>query len=177
MPRVTVDRTYLQQLAPPPPEGARALHAGALPANVTIGEEVGCTVATYRTLYREVGRPYFWLDRLAWSDAALAEYLARENVRIWILRDTDGMGGYFELVKHDDESVEVAYFGLVGSRHGRGLGKALLSRAIAEGWRWDARRLWLHTCTLDGPTALPNYRARGFEPFKYESFEQELPED
>jgi hypothetical protein len=24
-------------------------------------------------------------------------------------------------------------------------------------------RVWLHTCTLDGPHALANYRARGFD--------------
>jgi len=27
-------------------------------------------------------------------------------------------------------------------------------------------RVWLTTCTLDGPYALPNYRARGMVPFR-----------
>jgi hypothetical protein len=26
--------------------------------------------------------------------------------------------------------------------------------------------VWLTTCTLDGPYALPNYRARGMVPFR-----------
>ena len=109
-------------------------------------------------------------------DETLAAYLARPDVRLWILRDAAGIGGYFELVRGSDDSIEIAYFGLVPSRHGRGLGKLLLAHAIAEGWRWGATRLWLHTCTLDGPAALPNYRARGFEPFKRETYEAVLPE-
>ena len=30
----------------------------------------------------------------------------------------------------------------------------------------SAPRVWLHTCTLDGAAALPNYRARGLRPFR-----------
>lgn len=170
MPTVTVERTYLeltsrqtQTTAEPPPPG------------VTISEESPCPASTYRTLYREVGRDYYWLDRLAWSDEELSGHLARGAVRVWILRDEAGVGGYFELEKHPDDSVEIAYFGLLRSRHGRGLGRLLLARAIREGWDWGANRVWLHTCTLDGPTALPNYLARGFVPFKRETYQQELP--
>lgn len=173
MPTVTVERTYLE-LTP------RPVHLTgeeeSLPAGVRIDEEFHCDVATYRTLYGDVGRAYHWRDRLSWSDEVLAAYLARPDIRIWILRDDDGVGGYFELARGEEGGVEIAYFGLLPSRHGRGLGKALLSRAIVEGWRWGAKRLWLHTCTLDGPAALPNYRARGFVPFKRETYEALLPD-
>ncbi|MBK6305894.1 MAG: GNAT family N-acetyltransferase [Gemmatimonadetes bacterium] len=128
MPTVTVERTYLQLLAP----GAERAAPKPL-ADASIAEESPCSVETYRELYREVGRAYFWLDRLSWSDEVLATYLARPEVRIWILRDADGIGGYFELAMGTDRAVEVAYFGLVPSRHGRGLGRALLARAIDEG--------------------------------------------
>lgn len=173
MPTVSVERTYLELPEPPAP---RAADGCFLPAGVSVTEEVLCDVATYRMLYAEVGRAYHWRDRLAWSDVELAAHLARPDIRIWILRDADGIGGYFELAKGEDRGVEIAYFGLFPSRHGRGLGKALLSCAIGEGWRWGATRLWLHTCTLDGPTALPNYRARGFVPYKRESYEALLPD-
>ena len=171
MPTVTVERTYLQLLAP----GAERTAPKPL-AGTCIAEESPCSVETYRELYREVGRAYFWLDRLSWSDDVLATYLARPEVRIWILRDADGIGGYFELAMGTDRAVEVAYFGLVPSRHGRGLGRALLARAIDEGWEWGASRIWLHTCTLDGPAALPNYLARGFVPFKRETYVAVLPD-
>jgi hypothetical protein len=29
----------------------------------------------------------------------------------------------------------------------------------------DTRRVWVHTCSLDGPAALPNYEARGMVRF------------
>jgi hypothetical protein len=28
----------------------------------------------------------------------------------------------------------------------------------------------LHTCTLDSPHALPNYKARGFSPYRTETY-------
>jgi len=34
--------------------------------------------------------------------------------------------------------------------------------------------VWLHTCTLDSPNALPNYRARGFRPYRTERYETEI---
>jgi hypothetical protein len=34
-----------------------------------------------------------------------------------------------------------------------------------------AKRVWLHTCTLDHAAALPNYLRRGFVPFKTEVYE------
>lgn len=171
MARIAVLRTYLQLLEP-----SAERDAPPLPVGAEIEEERPCSVLTYRTLYSGVGGPYHWRDRLTWSDDRLAAHLARTSVRIWTLRDDAGMGGYFELERHTDGSVEIAYFGLLPSRHGRGLGRALLEHAIEEGWRWGANRLWLHTCTLDGPAALPNYRARGFSPFRTESYEADIPD-
>jgi len=37
-----------------------------------------------------------------------------------------------------------------------------------------ASRVWVHTCTLDHPGALPNYIARGFRVYKEETDYQEL---
>jgi hypothetical protein len=33
-----------------------------------------------------------------------------------------------------------------------------------------AHRVWLHTCSLDHPAALPNYMKRGFTLFKTEEY-------
>lgn len=78
--------------------------------------------------------------------------------------------GYFELVTHDDSSVEITYFGLKASAQGRGLGKWLLVSAAERAFAMGATRVWLHTCTLDSPAALPNYLARGFSPYKTERY-------
>lgn len=44
-----------------------------------------------------------------------------------------------------------------------------LRRAFALG-----KRVWVHTCTLDHPAALANYRARGLVPFRVERHEATL---
>ena len=46
---------------------------------------------------------------------------------------------------------------------GTSLGGAMLTKAASEAWSVGANRVWLHTCTLDSPRALPNYKARGFK--------------
>jgi len=38
-----------------------------------------------------------------------------------------------------------------------------------------ATRVWLHTCTLDGPAALPNYLARGFVATRRETYAADVP--
>ena len=65
----------------------------------------------------------------------------------------------------------MAYFGLAPGSIGRGMGKHLLSCAVRDAWALGPSRVWLHTCTLDHPNALPNYRARGFVPYKSEQYE------
>ena len=72
--------------------------------------------------------------------------------------------------------VEIAYFGLLPQFIGKGLGGWLLTRAIERGWELGASRVWVHTCSLDGPGALSNYQARGLTLFKTETAAQELAE-
>lgn len=189
-----VVRTYLELRA------REALRAAELPDDgVRVVRRAPCTVAEYRALYDAVGAAWRWRDRLAWSDAQLAEHLARPEVAVWVLEVADpGDGewtagghaaaaddaagdptpagaawrpaGYYELAHHADGAVEIVYFGLVAAVHGRGLGRGLLTHAVRAAWAMGATRVWLHTCTLDGPAALPNYRGRGFEPVREERY-------
>lgn len=123
------------------------------------------TAAAYRALYAAVGGAYHWHDRDAWSDERLQQHLDQPDVHLWVLRDGDALAGYFELVRMGD-GVELLYFGLTAPYLGRGLGRRLLERAIAEAWALGARRLVLNTCTLDHPAALPSYRSAGFTAYK-----------
>jgi ribosomal protein S18 acetylase RimI-like enzyme len=66
------------------------------------------------------------------------------------------------------------YFGLGPAYHGQGFGKHLLSVGVQQAFADGAERVWLHTCSLDGPYALANYQARGFVPYKTSSHEQVL---
>ena len=121
----------------------------------------------YRFLYSAVGRDYAWIDRLPWSDADLYDYLARPSVTLLVLYLRGTPAGYIELnSKSDEPGTEVAYFGIIPAFHGRGFGKHLLSAGIERAFDDGAERVWLHTCTLDGPHALANYQARGFVAYK-----------
>lgn len=164
-----VTRTYLEMKHP-----AELVGAGA-PSEAARIERMGaCLASFFRYLYREVGRAYHWVDRLAWTDQQVRARLADPDVTLHLLTFEGSPAGYFELQKYPDGSVEVAYFGLLPEFLGRGLGKYLLTRAVSDAWELGANRVWLHTCTLDDPAALPNYKARGFRPFKTEVYETAL---
>lgn len=170
MPGTPVTRTWLELRSPRELRGS-----GTLPPGITLKYEE-CPPAHYRHLYATVGGAYHWRDRNAWSDDQLAAHLARPDVAVHVLRAEGEPAGYFELVSHADGSVEIAYFGLAAPHRGRGLGQALLVLAATEAWVRGATRVWLHTCTLDHPAALPNYLARGFRPFHVDSYLAEVPD-
>jgi ribosomal protein S18 acetylase RimI-like enzyme len=170
MPRVEVQRTYVQMLRPD-----QLVRAPAAGGDLRLNRVVECPTAFYRWLYAEVGREYHWLDRSAWTDAEIRQHLSRAEITIWVLYSAGAPAGYFELQRHDDDAVEIAYFGLLPEFKGRGLGKHLLTAAVERAWAAGARRVWLHTCSLDDPAALPNYRARGFRPYREETYRVPRP--
>ncbi|MFO7169265.1 MAG: GNAT family N-acetyltransferase [Chloroflexota bacterium] len=130
----------------------------------------------YRFLYSTVGRDYAWTDRLSWTDEQLAAHLARPELALLVLYVRGTPAGYIELDSASSEpGTEVAYFGLFRHFHGRGLGKHLLSVGVGRAFDDGAERVWVHTCTLDGPHALANYQARGFVPYKQETHVQPAP--
>ena len=166
MPRIEVVRTYVEMRAagsytspPAPPQGARVrpLPPGDGP--------------TYRRLYRAVGRDYHWVDRLEWTDEQLRTHLSRPDIEVFVLEVDGEPAGWYELAAHPDGSVEIVYFGIVPRFHRRGLGRYLLTEALARAWVRSPERVWLHTCTLDDPAALPNYLARGFKPYREQRYE------
>ena len=67
----------------------------------------------WRFLYAEVGRTYRWTDRLGWTDEEIAAYLADPAIQLWELTVDRTTAGYFELRRHPDQAIEIAYFGLL----------------------------------------------------------------
>lgn len=127
-----------------------------------------------RDLYVAVGSSWYWIDRLPWTDDDWAAWVDQPGLDTWVMCVSGDKAGYFELNSEPDGSVEVAYFGLLPEFIGRGLGGHLLTLAVQEAWRKGASRVWLNTCTLDHPGALPNYKARGFRVHKEETYEVDL---
>lgn len=128
-----------------------------------------------RFLYTAVGGDWHWVDRLDWTYARWLAYLSRPDIETWVAYVRGTPAGYFELERQAGDEVELAYFGLLPQFIGQGIGGLLLTSAIERAWKMGARRVWLHTCTLDHPAALAGYQARGLRIYKQETEEKELP--
>jgi GNAT superfamily N-acetyltransferase len=129
-----------------------------------------------RFFYTAVGGDWFWIDRLKWTFDQWLAYVDRPVLQTWAAYVDGTPAGYFELEKQPGAQVEIAYFGLLPPFVGQGLGGRLLTAAVESAWEMKASRVWLHTCSLDHPGALANYRARGFRIFKEVISYQKLPE-
>jgi len=172
MPSVEVKRTYLELRSP-----AELCPARSREPDLRLERVAAPTPALARWLYESVGSTWRWVDRLGWSDAEWRVHLARPEVSLHVLHRKNSPIGYFELAGAADGAVEIAYFGLLAEHHGRGYGKHLLTLAAECAFASGAQRVWLHTCSLDHPFALANYRARGFRPFREEFYEVETTAD
>jgi GNAT superfamily N-acetyltransferase len=166
---VQVVRTYLELKSPGQLKPARVEDHLLRLARVPVP-----SVPLVQRLYREVGAEYHWVDRWKWSAKEWTDWVEQIGYGIWILTYDGALAGFFEFTSGEDGSVEISLFGLVKQFHGRGLGKHLLTGAVDIAWAIGANRVWLHTCTLDDPRALPNYLARGFSEFKKETYEAEV---
>ncbi len=117
----------------------------------------------YRTLFRRVGAPWLWFSRLAMDDAALIATVHDPAVEVYAAVDRAGIEvGMVELDFRQAGSCELSYFALVPELAGHGHGRWMMAEAMARAWRPAIERVWVHTCTLDHPSALNFYRAQGF---------------
>lgn len=128
-----------------------------------------------RFLYTAVGGGWYWTERLEWDYARWLSYLDRPTVETLVLYVSGTPAGYVELEVQAEDNVELAYFGLLPRFIGQGLGGYLLSVGVERGWAQGARRVWVHTCSLDGPHALANYQARGFRVYRQTVAQLDLP--
>ena len=130
-------------------------------------DPLGADLDRFRTLFRAIGEDWLWFSRLRLSDEALAAIIAHPAVEAFALVAGGRDVGLLELDYREPGECEIAFFGLVPEVVGSGLGRFMMERAIElAGARAGIRRLWLHTCTLDHPNALPFYRRMGFAPCK-----------
>src|SRR4051812_21493547 len=150
-----VTTTYLEMFArpdrhvPPPRPGLAVVRAE------------NPSVASYRFLYDAVGRDYDWTSRKKLSDSELSALLRDPRLEVHVLTADGVPAGFAELDRRVEGEIELVQFGLVPEFIGQGLGRYFLQWAIDRAWGYGPRRLWLHTCNLDHPAALPNYLKAG----------------
>jgi len=132
-----------------------------LPTDVKVVKQKIASASLSRYFYIKVGEKWHWTDRLKWSIEDWSEWVNSDSTSTWILLVKDTPAGYFELSTQAND-VEIAYFGLLPIFIGKGLGGGFLSTAIEKAWELNKKRIWVHTCSLDHPNALKNYKDRGF---------------
>lgn len=153
-----VTTTYLEMTSP------TGLKARQDPQGITIRECVIKQFQFNRFLYQLIGGPWGWKNKLSWPDDQWKAYAQADDLRMWAAYVEGSPAGYYELQKQHDGNVEIVYFGLAPRFIGLGYGGYFLSHAIRSAWNWEGtRRLWVHTCSLDHPAALQNYKARGMK--------------
>ncbi|MFH9466509.1 GNAT family N-acetyltransferase [Streptomyces clavifer] len=126
-----------------------------------------------RFLYTAVGGDVRWTDRLGLTYAQWREILERPGGETWVAYENGTPAGFIELDSQEGGVVEIAYFGLIPAFRGRRIGGHLLSYGVARAWdlaerhpdRLPTERVWVHTCSDDGPHAMDNYLRRGFRLF------------
>jgi len=160
--------TYLQmfshpkRVVPAPRDGLSVLHARHP------------TISYYRYLYDAVGARWQWVRRTKYSDEELARIIHDPRDEIHVLHVDGVPAGFAELDRRNPAEIELVQFGLVPEFIGQGLGKYFLNWTVSKAWSYGPKRFWLHTCTLDHPNALPNYRKAGFVLYKQEAIRREL---
>ena len=156
-----IERYYLEI------NSIKDLKTKAVPSeSFSIKEEDKNNFALNKFFYKQIGKKHEWVDRLIWQDKNWIDYVSNENLKTLILRKEKDIVGYFELL-FDNNDCEIAYFGILEEYIGKGYGGFLLSEAIRLGFT-NSRRIWVHTCSLDHPNALENYKSRGMKIFKTE---------
>lgn len=155
--------TALDMAAPP------QVAPAPLPPGFTL--DIATTPAPdwYLDLFRRIGAPWLWTSRLRLQPEALEAVLAAPGNEIYALVDTGGSDEAIGIVELDFSApgmCEIAFFGLVDQYRRRGLGRAMMNKALSQAWaKPGMNRVWIHTCTLDDPAALHFYRSFGFRPY------------
>lgn len=151
--------TYLEMRAMP------SLEQVAEPEGWSL-QRLSNDLGRYRDLFRRIGEPWLWFSRAIMPDDALAAILGDPAVEAYALNDGSEDIGLLELDFRSTREAELAFLGLVPGTIGRGGGRFLMNEAIARAFAKPIERFYVHTCSLDHPSALAFYMRSGFKPYK-----------
>ncbi|MBY0528208.1 MAG: GNAT family N-acetyltransferase [Gemmataceae bacterium] len=168
MAQVEIQTFYVEMLAPcprsvPSPRDGLAVVRAVRP-----------TVAFYRFFYDVVGEHWNWSSRKKMADAEIAAIIHDPKVEMHVLYVEGVPAGFAELDRRTEGEIELVQFGLLPDFIGQGLGKYFLQWTIDKAWSYQPNRLWLHTCTLDHPAALPSYLKAGFVLYMQETSQRDI---
>ncbi len=166
---IEVVTTYLEMTSPAQHQAKEGGRQDAILQKMAIP-----TPVLNHFFFTNVGRPWKWYSRLHWKLADWENCVTKKNVSTWIGTVQNSPFGYVEFDQQGDD-LEIAFFGILPQYIGQGLGRWFLSETIQVAWKFNPKRVWLHTCSLDHKFALKNYLARGFSSYKQETAIEQIP--
>jgi GNAT superfamily N-acetyltransferase len=157
--------TYLEMLRLPAPPDKNAPVRPSIDASYELRGPLAADLGAYRSIFRRVGESWLWGSRLTLSDEQLLAIIGNPQVQVYLPLHEGKPAGLLELDFRKGSECELAFFGLVKEKIGRGLGRRLMDDAIKLAWAKPIRRFRVHTCTFDHPGAVDFYRRSGFRPY------------
>ena len=147
--------TYFEMVAPPAPrpEPQRP--------DLALRRIMEPDVSWYRATIRLIGEAWLWFSPLVMPEAKLSALLRNPLLEVYALERQGETVGIAELDRRVPGEVEISFFGVVAAEIGTGAARILMNRALALAFQSATRRVWLHTCSLDHPAAVPFYPALG----------------
>ncbi|MBB3701074.1 GNAT family N-acetyltransferase [Flammeovirga yaeyamensis] len=132
----------------------------------------------YLKVYKAVGDAWGWTGSTLLDEETLSRRIHSPSRIFYLLKVSDEVAGFIEFVLDDKKEVEILYFGLTPNFIGKKLGLPFLSTTIDKVIQlYDIKKVWLHTCEYDHPSAIKNYKKVGFEVIKEELVEEPYDED
>ena len=119
--------------------------------------------AAFTTVYERFGiTPENWPRHASNLKVDWIHGMFDEGARYFVVRDADEPAGCVALQVRDEGELHLRHLAVLPACRGKGLGGALLARAIDEARRLDARRITLGLIA-DDVELEAWYRRRGFE--------------
>ena len=65
-------------------------------------KEIDFSINLPRFLYKEIGKNYYWRDRLAWDDKDWLSLISQNNYQLYVLYNQSHLAGYYEILVDND---------------------------------------------------------------------------
>jgi len=138
----------------------------SLPEDLDMVRAIDPPVHFYRYLYDTIGSPWVWWERKRQTDEEVLAEIHHPAVEVWVPYYRGVPVGLSEIDFRKPGDTELKYFGLMPEYCGRGWGRLLIDWTIDHAYtKSDAKRFWLHTCSLDSPAAIRTYTAAGMRQY------------
>src|SRR5258708_3829792 len=151
--------TYLEMLQ-------RPVHASDASSLITLRPVKNPDLRWYRGIFRRAGEQWLWWSRLEMTDEQLPALLNSPGSELFVAEKDSSEIGMAELDCSQPGQVEITFFALYAEATGKGLGYPFMLALLDRAWASSTSRVWVHTCTLDSPAALPFYVKCGFRAYK-----------